>query len=106
MDNIKNIIEKKKQEAIEKQEKLTSMVLGDLWDTMQSLLDKQGYDFFVRDTPNEYGRYYDTNAPLDRQKELHNQAIDQVTAHYRSQEHIPTIIRDMITASLQEKRIV
>ena len=81
------------------------MVQMDLWDTMEELLHNEGYDFEILDKPNKYGRYYGSNAPLDKLKTIHNQAIDQVIKHYRGQEQIPGAIRDMITNALNEKRI-
>lgn len=96
------IIEKAKR-SVNAVDKLADMITKDLYDTMEELLEAKGYEFFVRlDSPNPTsGRMYDTNAPEDERKELHNQAVEKVKVHHNSQGYPPQIVK-MVNAMLDQ----
>lgn len=92
-------VQKKKAESAQK--KLTNMILMDIYECMEKLLDKNGFTFFILDDPDpNTGRYYETNAPEELRKELHNQALDQVKEHHQAFGY-PDIIMNMVIEQLE-----
>jgi len=99
------IIEKakaKQQKKVESaQEKLTNMIVMDLYECMEKLLDDNGFTFFILEKSDpKTGRYYETNAPEEKRKEFHNQAVEQVNQHHKSQGY-PSLIMGMVTDQLE-----
>ena len=92
---------KQKKKVLSAQEKLTNMIIMDLYECMEKLLDKSGFTFFILEDPDpKTGRYYETDAPEEKRKELHNQAVEQVNQHHQAQGY-PSVIMKMVTTQLE-----